>query len=110
MSCMVKIEKQSELVKGWRLKFKFFYRKASMRRSKNKIRGLFDTNCCWQEDLRAAEGVIGRYFVKTFTFTRPSDDHIERVVSSIRRRVTREMNDKLMATFTIEKLRATLLV
>ena len=51
---------------------KFFYRRASNRRKRNKIKGLFDHRGTWQTSPKGVEDAVLRYFQDVFNCSAPN--------------------------------------
>ena len=79
----------------------FFYSKASQRKHCNKITSLIDNNRLWQDESHhEIEGVMVDYFQKLFKHSSGRD--VERVLGTLRRCVSKEMNADLLRDFTRE--------
>ena len=85
---------------------KFFHLKATQRKKKNTITGLWDEsgNCC--ETSEGIAAVATSYFEKLYTSSHPS--RISEVTDTISVRVTDKMNQSLIQTFTKSEVEAAL--
>ena len=81
---------------------KFFHARASERRKKNSILGLWNEDGVWCESKESITTTIIAYFEKIYTTSSPT--RINEVTNAIPRRVTNEMNSKLTKTFTSEEV------
>lgn len=79
---------------------KFFYRKASNRRAKNRLIGLFDHQGVWQSSEYGMEDVVLNYFSTMFQVVVPDYNHMHSVINLIQPRVTADMNTDLCAPYT----------
>ncbi|KAL4279636.1 hypothetical protein GQ457_03G016890 [Hibiscus cannabinus] len=80
----------------------FFHAKASARKKKNAIMGLYDCNGYWQTSTNEVLRVASDYFVSLFS-ANPSVDapaFLEHITPS----VTADMNSGLLASFTAEEV------
>lgn len=87
---------------------KFFHRKASNRRAKNRLRGLYDNHGVWQSSDKGIEKVVLGYFSNMFKAVDSDVDHMHSVVNLIQPRVTTEMNSDLCAPYTALEVRVAL--
>ena len=85
---------------------KFFHSKATQRRKKNTITGLWDESGNWCETSEGIVAVAISYFEKLYTTSHPSQ--ISEVTDTISARVTDEMNQSLIQTLTRSKVEAAL--
>uniref|UniRef100_A0A803PAN7 CCHC-type domain-containing protein n=1 Tax=Cannabis sativa TaxID=3483 RepID=A0A803PAN7_CANSA len=79
---------------------RFFHQKASSRRKKNRIIGLFDQNLNWQSSKEEIEQIICEHFQDLFTAQDPKCDlmaHLQRFFPS---RLSRRQNESLLTEFT----------
>ena len=81
---------------------KFFHSKASQRRKKNTISGIWDENRTWSDTNESIAAIPIAYFELLFTTSNPC--RISEVTDSIPTRVTDEMNQGLIAAFTKEEM------
>uniref|UniRef100_A0A803QSM5 Reverse transcriptase domain-containing protein n=1 Tax=Cannabis sativa TaxID=3483 RepID=A0A803QSM5_CANSA len=78
----------------------FFHQKASSRRKKNQINGLFDQNLNWRSSKEEIEQIICEHFQDLFSAQDPKCDlmaHLQRFVPS---RLSRRQNESLLTEFT----------
>ena len=85
---------------------KFFHLKATQRRKKNTITGLWNESGNWCETSEGIAAVATSYFEKLYTTSHPSQ--ISEVTNTISARVTDEMNQSLIQTFTRSEVEAAL--
>ncbi|KAL4369179.1 hypothetical protein GQ457_05G022160 [Hibiscus cannabinus] len=80
----------------------FFHAKASTRKKKNAIMGLYDCNGYWQTSTTEVLRVASDYFVSLFSANPPVDApaFLEHITPS----VTADMNSGLLASFTAEEV------
>ena len=81
---------------------KFFYARASDRRKKNTILGLWNNEGIWCDDKDSIAATVVSYFQNIYTTTSPSN--INEVTSVIPTRVTEEMNANLSRIFTKDEV------
>ena len=81
---------------------KFFHFRASERRRKNFILGLWNDDDCWCNDKDSIACTAVDYFTKIYTSCSPN--RIEEVINTIPTRVTDDMNAELTKTFTSEEV------
>ena len=81
---------------------KFFHSKASQRRKKNTISGIWDENRTWSDTNESIAAIAIAYFESLFTTSNPY--RISEVTDSIPTRVTDEMNQGLIVAFTKEEM------
>ena len=79
----------------------FFHQKASNRKDRNSIQGIYDATGQWQDDIHTIENIILDYFETIFRSNRPTNTSV--LVDAVQPVVTEEMNASLTRTFrTIE--------
>ncbi|KAL2937830.1 hypothetical protein RDABS01_021279 [Bienertia sinuspersici] len=83
---------------------KYFHHKASQRRRRNTIKGLFDDQGQWRVEEEALESVFEHYFQNLFTSTNPTDEDMERVIDSVGSVITENMNRSLTRPFTKDEI------
>ncbi|KAL5801586.1 hypothetical protein ACOSQ3_033218 [Xanthoceras sorbifolium] len=84
----------------------FFHYKASQRRKKNDIKGLFDEDGSWHTDDDKVAMIVVNYFDKKFSSTRPDMQALEAVLSSVERKVNDNVNAMLDQDFTVNDIKA----
>lgn len=77
----------------------WFHRRASIRKKKNKVRGISDTKGNWVTNPEGIENIFSNYFQSIFTSTNPSVGILDRVLHCIPRRVTPGINSILSPLF-----------
>ena len=85
---------------------KFFHSRASERRRKNSIMGLWNDDDCWCEDRDNIARIAVDYFTKIYTSC--STNRIEEVINTIPTWVTDDMNAELTKTFSSEEVQRAL--
>ena len=85
---------------------KFFHSKASQRRKKNTISDIWDEYGNWCETNESIAATTISYFKRLFTTSHPS--RILEVTDTIPAKVTDEMNQRLISTFTRDEVEAAL--
>ncbi|KAL5568460.1 hypothetical protein UlMin_025035 [Ulmus minor] len=88
---------------------KFFHQKASARRAKNSISGLLDANEKWCDTEQGMTQIIESYFGTLFSSSSPSLVEFDRVLDTIDRKVTSQMNDQLDRVFGPEDVKEAIL-
>lgn len=81
----------------------YFHRKASNRRRKNRLLGLFDENGIRHEDDKGVENVVTSYFQKMFSASSIDVGALEATLGAIQPCVTASMNQALCASYTSEE-------
>jgi hypothetical protein len=77
---------------------RFFYRRASHRRRRNRIVGLRDNATAWEEDKDEVVSILLRYYETIFKSSQPTQ--IDEVVAHVPQVVSQSMNDSLLHEFT----------
>ena len=93
---------QSSLVRPRGSQHKLFHSKASQRRKKNTISGIWDENRTWSDTNESIAAIAIAYFGSLFTTSNPC--RISEVTDSIPTRVTDEINQGLIVAFTKEEM------
>ena len=75
---------------------KFFHQRASQRRWRNQIGGVFNSEDNWCTNENEIENVVENYFNNLFTTAYPDHTIMEDVLDSVDRRVTDDMNGILL--------------
>ncbi|KAL5563396.1 hypothetical protein UlMin_033143 [Ulmus minor] len=81
---------------------KFFHQKASAHKFKNSITGLVDNNEKWCDEEEGMAHIIENYFDTLFSSSSPSSVDFDRVLDSIERKVTPQLNEQLEQVFVAE--------
>ncbi|KAL5564766.1 hypothetical protein UlMin_027930 [Ulmus minor] len=84
---------------------KFFHRKASARKAKNSIDGLFDSNMKWCEDKVGIAHIVENYFTNLFSLSSPHSLAMDAVLNSLDAKVSPAMNELLDCRFDAEDVR-----
>lgn len=79
---------------------KFFHSKATTRKRKNRIGGIFDENNRWTEEAEDIERIFCEHYDNLFTSNNPSQSQIENALKNMPRRITEEMNAQLDQPFS----------
>lgn len=87
---------------------KFFHRKASNRRAKNMIKGLFDSDGVWQDSDIGLENIVLNYFDTMFRAGTPHPEQLNEVIHLIKPSITHEMNIDLCSPYSEEEIRLAL--
>ncbi|KAL6211599.1 hypothetical protein ACLB2K_016822 [Fragaria x ananassa] len=87
---------------------KFFHKSASNRRKKNKLKGLYDRQGVWQNTPQGIEEVVISYFQDLFARQEPDLVAQNTVLQTIQPRVTSEMNQTLLAPYSMEEVKVAL--
>ena len=80
----------------------FFHTKATQRRRRNSIKGLFEEAGQWCTNQNQIVDIAVNYYQHLFTSSNP--DNLEEVLAEIPQKVTEEMNEALTALFTAEEV------
>ena len=78
----------------------FFHHRASQRKRKNEIRGLWDKNGKWCENMGEIANIATDYFAELFTTSFPTK--AVEVAKTVQRCITQEMNEQLTKDFQKE--------
>lgn len=84
---------------------KFFHRKASNRRAKNRLVDLFDDNGNWQFTDSGMKKVVLDYFGSIFTTASLDDVHMNFVVNLIQPKVDAAMNHEFCAPYSSHEIK-----
>lgn len=71
---------------------KYFHHKASQRRLRNYIHGLYDERGVWRDDEEDVGWVIENYYNNLFTSSFPSDEALSDVLNVVTSNISAEMN------------------
>ncbi|KAL0408322.1 UNVERIFIED_CONTAM: hypothetical protein Sradi_1766600 [Sesamum radiatum] len=82
----------------------FFHAKANERRLHKEIKHIKDNSRNEVVSLEEIQKVIVNYFSSIFTSIQPSEEAMEEVIASLGSRVTEDMNNELIRTFTTEEI------
>ncbi|KAF7134698.1 hypothetical protein RHSIM_Rhsim08G0116800 [Rhododendron simsii] len=81
----------------------FFHAKTVQRRAANRINGLEDRGGTWKESDVKVEGIVFEYFHHIFTSSNPSG--FDEVLGGLEKKVTEEMNARLLRLTNLEEVR-----
>ncbi|KAL5833004.1 hypothetical protein ACOSQ3_016678 [Xanthoceras sorbifolium] len=87
---------------------KFFHNRASNRKRRNTILGLFDKHDVWHKQSDHISFIVQEYFFSLFASDVPSDSAGGEVFSCVSPRVTAQMNARLDAPFVAEEVKVAL--
>lgn len=87
---------------------KFFHRRASNRRKRNKLKGLYDHQGIWQKIPQGIEEVVISYFQGLFGRQEPDLAAQATVLQTIQPRVTADMNQTLLAPYSMDEVKTAL--
>ena len=87
---------------------KYFHHKATQRKKRNYVKGLYDDHGNWREDGDDIEEIFSSYFTSIFTSTRPSDAAFNEVLRCVDPIITAEWNQMLLKPFTKDEIYAAL--
>ena len=85
---------------------KFFHCKASVRRVKNSIVGILNSNDVWCEDKEGIAYIAESYFNNIFSSSSPHSSGLDMVLNTMEPKVSPEMNEQLDRRFVAEDVRA----
>ena len=80
----------------------YFHHRASQRKRKNEIRGLWDKDGRWCENMGDIANIAIAYFLELFTTSSPTK--VVEVVETVQRCITEEMNEQLTKEFQKEEI------
>ncbi|KAK1392380.1 hypothetical protein POM88_011436 [Heracleum sosnowskyi] len=86
----------------------YFHHKASQRKRRNNIEGLYDSNGEWQEEEEKIEDIVVSYYDNLFGYLNPSDADFSQVLQHVKPVITPEHNADLMKPFTNEEIHVAL--
>ncbi|XP_070660612.1 uncharacterized protein [Malus domestica] len=85
---------------------KYFHQRATRKQRRNELHGLFDEDGQWQESKDGMMSVIVNYFTKLFDSTGVVD--VSEILRLVVPKVTDEMNQGLLVSFSNEEIKETL--
>ena len=85
---------------------KFFHQRASQRRRKNNIVGLYDRFGVWQTEEDQIGNIAEEYYKQLYTSTNSMD--VEEVIEAVDQRVTEEMAQSLTQAYSEEEVKTAL--
>ena len=85
---------------------KYFHNRASQRRRKNHISGVFDSEERWCTSVEQIAQVAESYFQELFSMAHPQN--MESVLQAVQRKVTPHMNESLTRPYTTDEVRLAL--
>ncbi|KAL6181023.1 hypothetical protein ACLB2K_047681 [Fragaria x ananassa] len=86
----------------------FFHRKASNRKRKNTLKGLYDVNGEWVEDDEGVAQVVSSYFQHMFTAENVDIEAMETTLAALTPCVTASMNEELCAPYSQDEIKCAL--
>ena len=90
------------------LNTKFFHAKASARKTRNRLSGLFNSNGVWVTGEENMVGVIQNYFDNLFASSSPSNAQVGRVINTVKSSLCSTSKRLLDSVFTAEEVRVAL--
>uniref|UniRef100_A0A803NGK6 CCHC-type domain-containing protein n=1 Tax=Cannabis sativa TaxID=3483 RepID=A0A803NGK6_CANSA len=87
---------------------KYFHQKATSRRKKNRIKGLFDKNLQWMNTKENIERTICDHFQELFSALNHEENTIANIQSFVPLRLSRHQNEILFAEFTANDIQVAL--
>ncbi|KAK2665976.1 hypothetical protein Ddye_004550 [Dipteronia dyeriana] len=84
---------------------KFFHAKASSRRTRNNLRGLFDSNGIWKAQDGYMVSIINEYFSSLFASSKPSHSQLDSVFNVVEGRLPTNLKIFLDELFTAKEVR-----
>ena len=94
-----------EWLKGGDNNTRFFHMKATIRRARNQIKGLWDSNNHWQVSRRGMENIIFEYFGSIFQSCNPSQGDLDNILEGIVPRLDPSLNCYLDSDFSEVEIR-----
>ena len=79
---------------------KYFHHKASHRRSRNRMKGLLDSEGIWHEDEDKMQEIVEQYYHDLFTSTDPTSAQIQEVLKHIEQVISPTVNEALLRPYT----------
>lgn len=86
----------------------FFHRRASNRRSRNKIKGLTNEEGYWHDNPDEVSVFLIRYYENIFKFEGSDLEAMREVIDTVKPRVSPTMNESLLASYTNEEIKKAL--
>jgi hypothetical protein len=84
---------------------KIFHAKASSRRRRNYLQGLFDENGVWKDVEEDMEGIVGRYFSSLFESSQLDSSHLGPMMCVVQSRLPPNLKDSLDVPFTADEVK-----
>uniref|UniRef100_A0A803PGT3 Reverse transcriptase domain-containing protein n=1 Tax=Cannabis sativa TaxID=3483 RepID=A0A803PGT3_CANSA len=84
---------------------KYFHHKASQRKKKNMIKGLFDDHRRWCKEDSEIEAILVQYYSDLFITSDPIPQMRDFLSRCVPNRMSMQDNENLMANFTIEEVK-----
>ncbi|KAK3211637.1 hypothetical protein Dsin_016343 [Dipteronia sinensis] len=81
---------------------RFFHSKASARKSRNKLKGLFDDSGIWRDSNHDLKRIVGQYFSEIFYSGYPSQLALGKVLEGIHLKLDNNMSRFLNSKFSGE--------
>ena len=82
----------------------YFHHKASQRKQRNYIKGVFDGNGVWKTEFGDIEKEVEHYFDTIFTTSEPAEESFREVLKHVRTTVTKDYNEILTRPYTKEEI------
>lgn len=78
----------------------YFHHKASHRRSRNRMKGLFDSDGVWHENDDKMQEIVKKYYHDLFTSTEPTPEKMQEVLKHMECVISPEVNATLSRPYT----------
>lgn len=98
------IRSTSTDIKDGDLNTKYLHHKASQRRRRNEIKGLFNNNGKWCTEAEDLEDIVQILYKKMFTLSRPRKEACNKVLDAVHPSINYEDNVFLLRPFSKEKI------
>lgn len=87
---------------------KWFHAKASSKRKRNHMKGLFDVNELWVDNNKDMEEVTTKYFSDLFNTLDPKKEAMEKIINGFSKKISEEQIRSLDMPFSKEEVEAAL--
>ncbi|XP_021736509.1 uncharacterized protein LOC110703057 [Chenopodium quinoa] len=82
----------------------YYHHKASQRRKRNTIEGLYDSDGVWQEDDELFENIVSGLYTNLFTSTNPTNEQTDKVLQHVKPIILDSNNAALLRPYTKEEV------
>lgn len=86
----------------------YFHHKASQRKKRNTITGLFDGDGVWQGDEEKIENIVSSYYTDLFDSSKPTDSNMQVVLQHVQKSFLDDHNVELLKPYKKEEIYAAL--
>ncbi|KAL2938369.1 LINE-1 retrotransposable element ORF2 protein [Bienertia sinuspersici] len=83
---------------------KYFHHKASQRRRRNEIKGLFDEEGGWKTEATDLENIFCNYYGNLFASGSPTEANFNKVLEHVKPSITGDMNERLLKPYTKDEV------